>query len=159
MKPRKKYKGPQDCYNPIDIARKAAGVMTEKEREERLTPALDAFHKLRQGEATSRQWNQIIDVLNAGEALCKLHIGDNLMPYYVEAFQAMTAVAERMLAGKSSTCRASELEAIREGINCYGIQIKLCSRSEYNKAVSKVDSMLRNGQVVSMTGIFTKAAA
>lgn len=94
-------------------------------------------------------WNHVIDVLNAGEALAALHIGDNLLPEFHEGFAAMHAIALRMLAGKGSTCRAGELEAVRSAINCYGVQIKLCSQSEYNKAVARVQRLLASGKYLS----------
>lgn len=69
------------------------------------------------------------------------------------ALAAMSAIALRIMKGKGSTCYAAELEAIRLGLNSYGAQIKLCSQSEYNRAVNRVQGRLSNGQYISETSL------
>lgn len=145
----KKYRGPTDTYNPIDLACNAARTISQENRDKLLGPALAGYNALREGRASRSDWNAVIDCLNAGEALAQIGIGSNLEDEFIPCFQAMHAIATRMLDGKGSTCRATELEAIRHGLNNYGVQIKLCSQSEYNKAVNRVRNMLTNGKYLT----------
>lgn len=149
-KPRKPYKGPTDTYDPTRLAYNAARKLTEKQQRDLIGPAIEGFHKLREGRATRTDWNATIDALNAGEALAQLGIGSNLEQEFHPAFQAMHDIGLRMLGGKGSTCRAAELEAIRHGLNTYGVQIKLCSQSEYNKAVARVRGQLTSGKYLTV---------
>jgi len=149
-KPRKKYRGPTDTYDPTQLAYNAARKLTETQQQMLIGPAIEGFHKLREGKAVRADWNRVVDALNAGEALAQIGIGSNLEAEFHPAFQAMHDVALRMLAGKGSTCRATELEAIRHGLNNYGVQIKLCSQSEYNKAVARVRGMLTSGKYLTV---------
>lgn len=145
----KKYAGPTDTYDPIRLAMNAARTISDENRDKLIGPALAGFHALREGRAGRTEWNAVIDALNAGEALAQIGIGRNLEVEYHPAFEAMHAIALRLLAGKGSTCRAGELEAVRSAINCYGVQIKLCSQSEYNKAVARVQRLLASGKYLS----------
>lgn len=157
-KPRnKKYKGEKDCYDPTRLAYNAARKLTEHQQRMLIGPAIDGFHKLREGRATRTDWNATIDALNAGEALAQLGIGSNLEVEFHPAFQAMHDVGIRMLEGKGSTCRAAELEAIRHGLNTYGVQIKLCSQSEYNRAVARVRGQLTSGKYMTVTAEYEAA--
>lgn len=156
-KPRKKYRGPSDTYDPTQLAYNAARKLTDKQQQMLTGPALAGYHKLREGKALRADWNHVIDALNAGEALAQIGIGSNLEAEYHPAFQAMHDVALRMLDGKGSTCRAAELEAIRLGLNNYGLQIKLCSQSEYNKAVARVRGMLTSGKYLTVKAEYEQA--
>jgi len=151
--PRKKYRGPTDTYNPIDLARNSCKTITDENRQALLGPALDGFHKLREGKATRTDWNYVIDCLNAGEALAEMRICPEFTDDIAGALAAMSAIAHRMIEGKGSTCYAREIEAIRTGLNSYGAQIKLCSQSEYNKAVNRVRGRLSNGKYLTETSL------
>jgi hypothetical protein len=146
----KKYRGPSDTYDPTKLAYNAARKLTDAQQQMLIGPALEGYHKLREGKAQRVDWNRVIDALNAGEALAQIGIGSNLEAEFLPGFQAMHDIALRMLAGKGSTCRASELEAIRAGLNNYAVQIKLCSQSEYNKAVARVRGMLTSGKYMTV---------
>lgn len=152
-KPRKKYRGAKDTYDPISLAQNACRTISPSDRQKLLGPALDGFHKLRQGIATRTDWNYVIDCLNAGEALCEMRICSEFADDMAGALAAMSAIAHRIMQGKGSTCYAAELEAIRLGLNSYGAQIKLCSQSEYNRAVNRVQGRLSNGKYVSETSL------
>ncbi len=146
----KKYRGPTDTYDPTQLAYNAARLLTVGQQDMLKGPAINGFHKLREGKAQRDDWNRVIDALNAGEALAQIGICSNLEPEFHAAFQAMHDVALRMLEGKGSTCRMGELEAIRLGLANYAVQIKLCSQSEYNKAVARVRGMLSSGKYMTV---------
>jgi len=149
-----------DAFSPSNfLAYNAERKLTAHQQGMLIGPALDGFHKLREGRAERLDWNHVIDALNAGEALAQIGIGSNLEPEFVPAFEAMHAVALRMLAGKGSTCHASELEAIRHGLNTYGVQIKLCSQSEYNKAVARVRGLLTSGKYLTVKAEYEASLA
>lgn len=107
-------------------------------------PAL-AFEKLRQGIANRDDWNMICKSLNVGEALCELHIGDNLIDDFHRGHEALHQIALRMLSGKSSTCYAHELAAISEAMEMHKIQLKLCTQAEFSRAIQRVKNLLKGG--------------
>jgi len=150
----KKYSGPKQTYNPIGLACNAAKLISHENQKWLIGPAIEAFQKFMKGEARRDEWERIVEILNAGEALCELNIGNNLIEYLNNAHEAMNQIGLRMIADKGSVCHMSELEAIREGINCYGVQIKLCSQSEYNRAVDIVNNLRRSIKTIKVKQSF-----
>ncbi len=124
-----------------------AGVhkMPAEDQKAAMVPVWAALDQLRQGKATRTHWNDICESLNVAEALAELHIGDNLLPYFNAGHEALHQVALRMLAGGSSTCRASELAAIREAVELYALQLTLCTQAELSRAVRRVKALMDGG--------------
>lgn len=141
----KKYKPREIKTNALDWA--IAGVFTfphETQREIMKEP-MASFELLRQGKASREDWNMICQALNVGEALCELHIGDNLLDDFHKGLEALHQIALRMLSGKSSTCYAHELAAITEALAMHKIQLQLCTQAEFSRALQRVKNLINGG--------------
>jgi len=71
---------------------------------------------------------------------------------------ALHTVAMRMLSKGSSTLRATELAAIREGRDMYQIQLSLCSQAECMRAVSRVQNLHRSGAMADVAKLYAQMA-
>lgn len=141
----KKYKPREIKANALDWA--IAGVFTfpvETQRDIMKQP-MASFELLRQGRASRDDWNQICQALNVGEALCELHIGDNLLDAFHQGHEALHQIALRMLGGKSSTCYAHELAAVTEALDMHKIQLQLCTQAEFSRAIKRVTNLINGG--------------
>lgn len=141
----KKYKPREIKANALDWA--IAGVHTfptETQRDIMKQP-MASFNMLRQGQASRDDWNQICQALNVGEALCELHIGDNLLDAFHQGHEALHQIALRMLGGRSSTCYAHELAAITEALDMHKIQLQLCTQAEFSRAIVRVKNLISGG--------------
>ncbi len=131
-----------------------AGTQTEIMRRPEL-----AFDALRAGTAGRDEWNEICQAMNIGEALTEAHIGDNLRPDFDRAHTALHEIALRMLATGRSTCHAAELAALREGLDMYAIQLRLCTQAEFSRAIERVKNLLRGGAVDDVVRLYDRMNA
>lgn len=130
----------------------------DKQRE--LVGYVDAaIDKFRTGTADRNDWNSVANGMNIAEALCHFEIGTNLSPQIKAALDALHAVAMRMLSGGTSTLRAQELAAIREGRDMYEIQLRLCSQAEAHRAVSRVQDLHRCGAMANVAKLYAAMTA
>lgn len=156
-KPRTKKYSPRPIrFNAMDWAIAGVHKMVESDRKAVLAPVLEGVDRLRQGKATRAHWNDVCESLNVAEALAELHIGDNLLPDFNAGHEALHQVALRMLAGGSSTCRASELAAIREAVELYALQLTLCTQAELSRAVRRVKALMDGGALNDVARTYAK---
>jgi len=96
--------------------------------------ALDLF---RRGQDAAAQWAILADALNVGESLTRLRIcSDDASVAKIDAAQqALAAVHQRHAERKTWAMRASELQALDDGIEIHRIQIDHCTVREYVEAV------------------------
>jgi hypothetical protein len=141
----KKYKPREIKANALDWA--IAGVFTfptETQRDIMMQP-MASFELLREGRASRDDWNQICQALNVGEALCEFNIGNNLLDDFHKGHEALHQIALRMLGGKSSTCYAHELAAVKEALEMHKIQLQLCTQAEFSRAIKRVTNLINGG--------------
>jgi hypothetical protein len=152
----KKYRPKAVSENPILDALYGASVLDAERKQEIMTHIYLALDLLRQGKAERHHWNTICQGANIGEALTELHIGDNLRPDFDRGHAALHQVALRMLQGASSTCRAAELEAIRECVAMFEIQLGICTNGELARAERRVQNLLSGGAVENVTQTYAR---
>lgn len=104
-----------------------------------------AYLLLCQGKAQNHDWNEIAQAMGVAEVLAQRNIGNNLMPQIVAALSALSSIAVRMqTTGRTVTCYPAELAAVREGLDVYGIQVKVCTQNEFYFAGQKVKRFLES---------------
>jgi hypothetical protein len=141
------------CTNTIEWAIGGVFTLPIETQKEIMREPIASFNRLREGKADRLDWNNICDALNMGEALCEFNIGNNLLDDFHRGHEALHQIALRILGGKSSTCYAHELAAVKEALDMHQIQIGLCSQGEYSRAFKRVTGLLRGGKTnnVAMT--------
>jgi len=152
----KKYRPREVRGNALDWA--IAGVHTFPVETQRdiMKVAMNGFNKLREGIASRDDWNLVCQALNVGEALCELHIGDNLIDDFHRGHEALHQIALRMLSGKSSTCYAHELAAINEALEMHKIQLQLCTQAEFSRAIVRVTNLINGGAQDSVAKTYAR---
>lgn len=152
----KKHRPREIKANAVDWA--IAGVHTFPFETQRdlMKPPNEAFTKLREGLAGRDDWNLICQTFNVAEALCMLNIGNNLADCFKSGHNALSQIALRMLAGKSSTCYAQELHDITEALDMHRIQLKLCTQAEYSRALEKVRNLIGGGAQYDVAKIYSE---
>lgn len=94
------------------------------------------------------EWYVIDNGLRISEALIELNIGNNLVDAIRAGREALDAVGDRIRGTRLSTCRAAELELIREAADLYRIQLTLCTQGELSKAVRRVQNTIMGAVIV-----------
>lgn len=135
---RRTRRTPIPLINPIELAMHRAAKMTEQQRAELLAPGIVAVELLSRGAGSPDVWQQLADVYNIAEALAELRIAGNLPETLQAAQRAMAELARRVNAGRGWTLYAAELQALREGIWLYGLQLEHCSAGEHLRAIELV---------------------
>lgn len=160
MRKRSKHRPKTVAINTVELAIKNACAFTDQERAVVATAMTEALESLRTGTLDTFYWKSLADMLNVAEGLMRQGIGAGLEAHQcIEAASvALAAIAKRM--PKSSTARASELEAIRLAADLHKLQLQHCSNREYKLAVEwvrrRVQADLRgdlNAHVVSLEGV------
>jgi len=146
----KKYQPRDILASPIEWAIAGSCMLTDAQHAQFMGPVDVAIDKLREGRADRQDWNTV------AEGLVFAGVGANLVPAIKAASEALKAIAERMIAGGSSTCRASELAAIREGREMYSAQLRACTQGESSRAVQRVKLLHQSGAMSDMGRLFNK---
>ena len=131
-------------------------MLTDAQHAQFMGPVDEAIDKLREGRADRQDWNTVANAMNVAEGLVFAGVGANLVPAIKAASEALKAIAERMIAGGSSTCRAQELAAIREGREMYSAQLRACTQGESSRAVQRVKLLHQSGAMTDMGRLFNK---
>lgn len=141
----KKYRPTGVNQNAVGWAIAGVHTMPTETQKEIMKEPIKAFEKLRQGIANRDDWNMVCQSLNVGEALCEAHICGNLLEDFNNGLEALHQIALRMLSGKSSTCYAQELAAVKTALETHKIQLKFCTQGEYSRAIERVKNLLKGG--------------
>lgn len=131
-------------------------MLTDAQHAQFMEPVDAAIDKLREGLADRQDWNTVANAMNVAEGLVFAGVGANLLPAIRAASEALKAIAKRMIAGGSSTCRAPELAAIREGREMYSAQLRACTQGESSRAVQRVKQLHESGAMDDMGRLFNK---
>lgn len=152
----KKYKPREIKANALDWA--IAGVHTFPTETQRdiMKPPMASFDLLREGRASREDWNQICQALNVGEALCEFNIANDHIDDFHKGHEALHQIALRMLGGKSSTCYAHELTAVKEALDMHKIQLQFCTQAEFSRAILRVKNLLNGGAQDDVTETYAR---
>lgn len=154
-KPRKKAYKPKDVSaNAMNWAIAGRCLMPEGQQKQLMESVQEAMMLLRKGAAKRDDWNELANSMNLAEALAHHQIGTNLLPQILAAQSALHDIALRMLKTGSSTCYATELALITEGIDLYRIQLTLCTQAEMSKSVRRVEELHRNGSMQDVRKLY-----
>lgn len=141
----KKYRPIEVKANCVDWAIAGVHTFPMQTQKDIMKEPIKAFEKLRQGIANRDDWNMVCQSLNVGEALCEAHICGNLLEDFNKGHEALHQIALRMLSGKSSTCYAQELAAVKTALETHKIQLKFCTQAEFSRAIERVKNLLKGG--------------
>ena len=141
----KRYSPKTISANAMEWAMAGAHLLPPARRAELLESLVGAFEALRKGAASMEQWYTLDNGLRLSEALIGLNIGNNLAPQIADGRGALGAVGARLRQTGSSTCRALELDLIREALDLYQILLGLCTQAEISKAVRHVGNTINSG--------------
>jgi hypothetical protein len=155
----KSYKPRLVLANPAEWAIAGSCLLSDAQHSQFIDPVDTAIDMIREGRASRQDWNTVANAMNVAEGLVFVGIGGNLLPAIQAATEALKAVAGRMIAGGSSTCRADELHAIREGRDMYSAQLKASTQGESSRAVQRVKQMHRSGAMEDMGKLFDRMPA
>lgn len=152
----KKYKPREVKANALDWA--IAGVFTFPHETQRdiMKQPMASFELLREGRAGREDWNQICQALNVGEALCEFNIANDHIDDFHKGHEALHQIALRMLGGKSSTCYAHELTAVKEALDMHKIQLQFCTQAEFSRAILRVKNLLNGGAQDDVTETYAR---
>jgi len=117
----KKYTPKGIRPNVLEWTMAGAHLQSDQKRIDLFTPVAEAMDSLREGRASMEQWYVLDNGLRLSEALIALDIGNNLAPQIAAGRRALYAVGDRIRQAGSSTCRAPELNLIREATDLYEI--------------------------------------
>ena len=138
MTRKKRRRTPVPLINPIDMAIQRACKITPARRAELVKACADALHQLLQGRGDNPGWAELADAMNIAEALCELQIANNLVDTVTQAQAALAAVIQRAKHTRCWTLYATEINALREGLWLYGVQLEHCSAGEHLRAMELV---------------------
>lgn len=141
---KKSYRPKLVAANSVGVAMSRASKVSVSALSALIDPVEDAYKALAQAQATSAEWSTIGNAINIGEALAILGIGSNLKKPMDDAQSAMFAVGLRYLDDGRMTCKGHELALIREALDMYFVQLRLCSQGELSDAVEYVNRRLKS---------------
>lgn len=149
-KPRKPYRKKHKLVDNISHAAKLAGKLTPAERSLLIDPVWKCYDDLRKGSASNATLVHLRDVFNIAQLLA---VDFGLLPDHLEKFYdaqtAILAVCERRAAGGSFTCYATELAALKTGIEFHDIQLEFASAGELARATMTADRKIRGAMAGS----------
>lgn len=102
-----------------------------------------ALRDFSQASQCSHNWAVMADALNVAEALSDQRIAsdDNSRRMIRAAMEALAAVRTRFDAGGSWTLRATELQALDDGLFIHGVQLEHCCYREYEAALTRAKNV------------------
>lgn len=104
----------------------------------------DALNHLREGIATRREIDAIIDAMNVAEALCKRGVGGDWAPEIRAAQDNLLEMARRGIANDFRfIVRGEELKALNLGMEIHDAQLEAVTVKELEQAMNDVMENLR----------------
>lgn len=136
--PRKAYKPKALRLNTMRAALAIKGCLNDQERQTIMGPTREALEALRTGNLTSDDWRVLTDCANVGAELCKLGICSDgpSVAILMAMLYALGDIARQLNERQRVTARASELNAITEGVERHAIQLRFCSGGELRDAIN-----------------------
>ena len=147
-KPRKKYRPGLINIDPVPATIEGAGTLNAEKSATVITNIRRAHDELKKGDH-DKAWKGIADTFNVAEQLSALGIcsDDESVAIIIAAQHALADIHDRnVAAGRSCAMRASEIVAIDAAIDRYEIQLKYCSRREYDLAISQAINIVRQAR-------------
>ena len=104
----------------------------------------DALNHLREGLATRRQIDALIDAMNVAEALCKRGVGSDWLDEIQQAQDRLLELARRGVANDPQfIVRGEELKALNLGMEIHDAQLEAVTVKELEQAMNDVMENLR----------------
>ena len=146
--PRRKYRPGQRVTNVIDYAIESARKLSPASVDRTLACIGVAFNDLKLGHH-EQAWRALADCANITEQLAVLHICSGEEPQaIIEAGQrALHAINTRIAeTNRSTALHAHEIAAIDDLIWLHALQLRNCSRREYDAAVTRTIDIVRQAR-------------
>lgn len=95
--------------------------------------------------ATKHDWNILAQCIAVSAVLAENGIGSNLFAEIHAGQEALERCAIRMAKSGRASCHRDDLDAIREALTMYEVQLGLCTQAEWNRAIQRVTNLITSG--------------
>jgi hypothetical protein len=148
-KPRKAYRPKPVHTNALERAIESARKLDPHSVQRVINDCARAFDALKRQDDPDASMRTLATALNIGEQLAALGIASDR-----ESIQAMASALdqiaelhERLDAGQGCTMRSEQIKAIEEGLVRHYIQLRHCSRREYDTALETANRVCYQARI------------
>lgn len=136
--------------NAHEVALDRRRLIAEQHRLAITKPAEEAYTHMCQGTLDRDGWAYIAGALNAAEQLAKLEIGSNLLNDILRGQEAMLKIGQRLNEAGRVTCYGLEITTVRDALDYFNIQMRLCTAGEYDTACYMAERALRSPKTMTV---------
>jgi len=98
-----------------------------------------AFDEVLAGRGTVEHVDLLISLVNMAEALAKLQLGRDWLPEIEQAQEAIYAMAQRGISGKSFLFTGEEMNIVRQILELHDVQLENCDVRTMEKALDDIN--------------------
>lgn len=131
--------------NPIEHAISGARITTVEDRNKLLIRELASFDAFTRGQATLRDWSDMVNVNNLAQTMAGMGVGPEVMPHCHTAEQALEEAAKRFQNIGRMGLSGPGLNALREVIEHHDLQRAIIPRSQYEEAIRLTGARIKSG--------------
>lgn len=131
--------------NPIQHAIEGARITSVEDRNKLLIRELASLDAFTRGQATLRDWSDLVNVNNLAQTMAGMGVGPEVMPYCHQAEEALHEAAKRFQNLGRMGLSGPGLNALREVIEYHDLQRASIPRSQYEEAIRLTGARIKSG--------------
>jgi hypothetical protein len=132
-----------NLIDPVAHAIAGASITDQKSLNKLRLMELSAIESMSKGNGTTKDWQNIVDMLNICEVMATNGIGPEALVYCEIAQQSLTEAARRYETIKRMGLSGEGIQAVREVYEYHDLQRTSISRSEYERMIEKTRNHLK----------------
>lgn len=143
--------------NPILHAMAGAAKFTPTQLAQLMAPNRAAVQALQYGQFNADHWRVLADAFNIAEALARppVNIANDHSEKFEEAQCVLYALSEQFRDRKTWTARSAQLQAVKDAMEIFEIQLEHVAQGEFERVVEKltqrmVEALRGNGGNVQL---------
>ena len=144
-KPRVNRKFRSTSIDPVAHAIAGAGITDRVSLDQLLTRELASLDALTHGNATIREWSDMVNMNNLTQTLAGMGVGYEAMPDAQKAEEGLIEAAARFQRTKKMGLSGPAIQALRDVIEWHDLQRSSIPRSQYEEAIRLTNARIKSG--------------
>ena len=152
MKKRKKYIPKPIKINAVFNVIQSVKPLSEDDKLHLFKQALAAINRMQFGGATASDFTVLCDVLNISTLLAAREIGNEYMPFLVDAREALQDSKQRYIKTSKLGFTAIELKAVKSALDVHNAQMEVITYKEFTEAFDIQEAKIKRGDFYHREG-------